>query len=79
MVVVRRPHRHPILRGCYMNGREKTICVRNLNTAQILGKLDLLRDSSGAKLRKVTHAVQSDNPSVRGIWSPFRTEAKHVL
>src|SRR5437016_11805008 len=25
-----RPHRHPVIRGHYINGREKAICVRNL-------------------------------------------------
>lgn len=66
-----RPHRHPILRGVYVNGREKTICVRNMSPVEIEQKLRLLTESSGAKLKKVRHAVQSDNQSVRGVWSPF--------
>ena len=66
-----RPRKHPIIRGTYVNGREKVICVKNLQKEQILEKANLLRDASGEKLRKVTKPVQSINESVRGIWSPY--------
>ncbi|KAF8545027.1 thioredoxin-like protein [Trichophaea hybrida] len=66
-----RPHKHPIIRGEYINGREKVICVRNLEHNQILQKAELLRNSSGLKLRRVTKPVSSMNESVRGIFSPF--------
>jgi len=54
-----------------MNGREKAICVRNLEQNQIVQKAELLRDSSGEKQKKLTKPVKSLNESVRGIWDPF--------
>lgn len=38
---------------------------------EILEKAELLRDASGEKLKKVNKPVQSINPSVRGVWSPY--------
>jgi large subunit ribosomal protein L43 len=66
-----RPHHHPIIRGTYVNGREKVICVRNMTNTQILNKALLLRNANGEKLRKVTKPVKSINESVRGVWSPY--------
>ncbi|CAG8957229.1 hypothetical protein HYFRA_00009431 [Hymenoscyphus fraxineus] len=66
-----RPSKHPVIRGHYINGREKSICVRNLDENQILKKAELLRDASGEKLKVVKKPVKSLNESVRGIWSPF--------
>jgi len=68
-----RPHTHPVIKGSYINGREKAICVRNLEMKQILKKAELLRDASGEKLRKVKggRVVESLNESVRGMWSPM--------
>ena len=54
-----------------MNGREKAVCVKNLQTEQVLQKAILLRDASGEKLKRVTKPVKSMNESVRGIWDPF--------
>ena len=66
-----RPHAHPLVRGHYINGRTKAICVRNLEKEQILKKAELLRDASGEKLRRVKggRVVESLNEGVRGIWS----------
>ena len=66
-----RPRKHPVIRGSYINGREKAICVRNLAKEEIMQKALLLRDASGEKLKKVTKPVTSLNESVRGIWDPF--------
>jgi len=66
-----RPRKHPVIKGHYMNGREKAICVRNLEQNQIVQKAELLRDSSGEKQKKLTKPVKSLNESVRGIWDPF--------
>jgi len=66
-----RPHRHPVVKGHYINGREKAICVRNMTTDMVLEKATLLRDASGDKLKRVTKPVTSVNESVRGIWSPY--------
>jgi len=66
-----RQHKHPVVTGHYINGREKAICVRNLTREQILQKVELLRDASGEKLKRTTKPVKSINESVRGIWSPY--------
>jgi len=66
-----RPRRHPVVKGYYINGREKAICVRKLQKEQVLQKVELLRDASGEKLKKLNKPVKSLNESVRGIWSPF--------
>lgn len=68
-----RPHKHPVIRGYFINGREHTICVRNLEVDQVLRKAEILRDSNGETQKKVKGGrnVQSLNESTRGIWSPF--------
>ena len=73
-----RPRRHPVVKGTYINGREKAICVRNLTKEQVLQKAELLRDANGEKLRKVTKPVKSINESVRGVWSPYHGGGIHV-
>ena len=67
------------VRGCHtdsvallpaVNKRDKVICVRNLDPAAIAGKIQLLLDSSGEKLRlEKGHPVKSTTESVRGGWS----------
>ncbi|KAI9703161.1 MAG: 39S ribosomal protein L51, mitochondrial [Candelina mexicana] len=73
-----RPRKHPVIKGTYINGREKAICVRNLEKEQILQKAELLRDASGEKLKRVTKPVRSTNESVRGIWSPYHGAAHTI-
>jgi len=60
-----------VLLGHFINGREKAICVRNLEKEQVLEKALLLRNASGDRLKKITKPVKSLNESVRGIWDPF--------
>ncbi|KAF6839744.1 mitochondrial 54S ribosomal protein MRPL51 [Colletotrichum musicola] len=66
-----RPGKHPMVVGHYINGRQKSICVRNMEPLEILKKAELLRDASGEKVKKVNKPVTSFNPSVRGVWSPY--------
>lgn len=66
-----RPHRHPVIRGHYVNGRQKAVCVRNMTIDSIMERAKLLRDASGEKLKRVNKPVTSVNESVRGIWSPY--------
>lgn len=76
-----RPNTHPIIRGSYINGREKVICVRNLEKEQILQKVELLRDANGEKVKRVKggRVVGSLNEGVRGVWDPFHGTNKHIL
>ncbi|KAL2826516.1 thioredoxin-like protein [Aspergillus cavernicola] len=73
-----RPHKHPIITGHYINGREKSICVRNLEPEQIFVKANLLKEASGEKLKRTKKPVTSINESVRGIWSPYHGGLKSV-
>lgn len=73
-----RPSKHPVIVAQYINGREKAICVRNMEPYEILKKAELLRDASGEKLRRVTKPVQSINESVRGVWSPYHGNGMQV-
>ncbi|KZF26608.1 mitochondrial ribosomal protein subunit L51 [Xylona heveae TC161] len=73
-----RPRKHPVIKGTYINGREKAVCVRNLEKEQILKKAELLRDASGEQLKRVTKPISSTNESVRGIWSPYHGDS-HTL
>ena len=69
--VAPRPNHHPIIIADYINGRQKSICVRNLTNEGVKAKAELLRDGTGEKNRKVGKPVSSLNESVRGIWSPL--------
>ena len=68
-----RPHKHPVIRGHFINGRKHTICVRNLEADQVLRKAELLRDGNGEAQRRIKAGkfVKSLNESTRGIWDPF--------
>lgn len=72
---------HPLLRAQYSNGREKVICVRNLNIDNVENKLKLLKDSSGDVLRRRTKNdnVETLNDSVRGIWSPLHSQMRYKV
>ena len=73
-----RPRKHPIMVGHYVNGRHKSICVKNMEPSQILKKAELLRDSSGEVAKRYSKPVTSVNPSVRGIWSPYHGKGMPV-
>ncbi|ODH46819.1 hypothetical protein GX48_07081 [Paracoccidioides brasiliensis] len=73
-----RPKKHPVIKGYYINGREKAICVRNLEKEQILAKATLLKEANGEKLKRVRKPVCSLNESVRGVWSPYHGDVKTI-
>lgn len=73
-----RRSKHPVVIGHYINGKQRPICVRNLEPSQILQKVELLRDSNGEKNKKVNKPVTSINESVRGIWSPYHGNGLEV-
>jgi large subunit ribosomal protein L43 len=76
--VSKRPNKHPVIRGHYMNGLERAVCVRNLEHNQILQRAELLRDSDGKKNKRVNKPVASINESVRGIWSPYHGDLHKI-
>ncbi|KAI1318659.1 thioredoxin-like protein [Xylariaceae sp. FL0255] len=73
-----RPRKHPVLIGHYINGKQKSICVKNMEAQQILKKVELLRDASGEKIKRVNKPITSVNPSVRGVWSPYHGQGMAV-
>ncbi len=64
--------------GHYISGRERSICVRNMDPNQILKKAELLRNATGEKNKKLTKPVSSINASVRGVWSPYHGSGMKV-
>jgi large subunit ribosomal protein L43 len=71
MFISPRPRKHPVIRAHYINGAQRSICARNMESQTVREKAELLRDASGEKNRKLNKPVTSINESVRGIWSPF--------
>ncbi|KAK0623128.1 thioredoxin-like protein [Immersiella caudata] len=71
IVVSPRPRKHPVIVGQYINGRERNVCVKNMEPLRILQRAKYLRDASGEKVKRVNKPVQSINESVRGVWSPY--------
>lgn len=66
-----RPRKHPVIIATYINGAQRSICVKNLQLEGVREKANLLRDSTGEKNRRTSKPVTSLNESVRGVWSPF--------
>ncbi|KAI0271633.1 hypothetical protein BC834DRAFT_922362 [Gloeopeniophorella convolvens] len=70
VVVAQRNHRQPIVRGFYLNDNEKVIGLKDFEVTSIEKKVQLLLDSSGAKIKSLKRrTVESTSESARGIWS----------
>jgi large subunit ribosomal protein L43 len=76
--VAPRPNQHPVIKGHYVNGGIKAVCVRNFEPKDIMDKVEYFKQSSGEKLKKQRKPVTSVNESVRGIWSPYHGDLKMV-
>ena len=79
MHVAPRPNHHPIIRAHYINGRQVVMCVKNMEKEQVLKKAEILRNTSGQKLKRVRKPVESINESVRGVWSGLHGGKNIVL
>lgn len=73
-----RRNKHPVVRGHYINGKEKSICVRNMEPKEIMQKAVLLTTATGAKAARGVKPVRSVNEAVRGIWDPYHGAAVGV-
>ncbi|KDQ54888.1 hypothetical protein JAAARDRAFT_196272 [Jaapia argillacea MUCL 33604] len=74
VVVLQRNMREPIVRGFYLNDRDKVISLKESEVNQIQQKVQLLLDSSGAKIKSLKRRpVESTTEATRGIWSGFHT------
>ncbi|KII86414.1 hypothetical protein PLICRDRAFT_114353 [Plicaturopsis crispa FD-325 SS-3] len=70
VVVKQRNFHEPIVRGFYLNNREKVIPLNGFEVTGIQKKVELLLDSSGAKIKPLKRrTVESTTESTRGIWS----------
>ncbi|KAI0307483.1 thioredoxin-like protein [Multifurca ochricompacta] len=70
VVVRQRNNRQPIIRGFYLNNNEKVIPLNGFEVTGIEKKVQLLLDSSGAKIKSLKRrTVESATESARGIWS----------
>ena len=66
-----RPGKHPCIVGHFVNGKQRSVCVRNDEPLKVLERALQVRNGNGEKQRRVTKPVTSINPSVRGVWSPY--------
>ncbi|KAG8736744.1 hypothetical protein FRC12_017469 [Ceratobasidium sp. 428] len=71
VVVRQRSFKPPIVRGVYLNERDKVIPLNKLQPSSIEQKVRLLLDSSGAKIRPFKRSVESTTEGARGMWSGF--------
>ncbi|KAI0961099.1 hypothetical protein AcV7_000292 [Taiwanofungus camphoratus] len=70
IVVKQRNQREPIVRGFYLNNRDKVIPLNGFEVTGIEKKIQLLLDSSGAKIKPLKRrTVESTTEAARGIWS----------
>ncbi|PCH33270.1 hypothetical protein WOLCODRAFT_111552 [Wolfiporia cocos MD-104 SS10] len=75
IVVKQRTNREPIVRGFYLNDRDKVIALNGFEVTGIQQKIQLLLDSSGAKIKPLKRrTVESTTEAARGIWSGLHVE-----
>ncbi|KAF4623956.1 hypothetical protein D9613_002038 [Agrocybe pediades] len=75
VVVKQRNQKEPIVRGFYVNNRDKVIPLKSLEVTAIQQKVKLLLNSSGAKIVPLKRrAVESTTESPRGIWSGLHAD-----
>jgi large subunit ribosomal protein L43 len=74
-----RPNHHPILKATYINGRIKSVCVRNMSPELVMKRAEMLLKNDGSKNKRLgSRKVVSQNENVRGIWSPMHGGLKMV-
>jgi len=80
-VVKQRNGHEPIVRGFYANGRDKVIPLQRLEVNGIERKVQLILESSGAKIKplKRGRVVESSTESIRGIWSGLHVDTPFLF
>ncbi|KAH8120536.1 thioredoxin-like protein [Phellopilus nigrolimitatus] len=79
-VVKQRPSKEPIIRGFYLNNRDKVIGLKDFEVTQIQQKVQLLLDASGAKIVPLKRkTVVSTTEAARGIWSGFHVPEPYKI
>ncbi|KAF9650682.1 hypothetical protein BDM02DRAFT_1288035 [Thelephora ganbajun] len=74
-VVKQRNQKEPVVRGFYINNRDKVVPLNGFEVNGIQKKVQLLLDSSGAKIKPLKRrTVESTTESARGIWSGLHVD-----
>ena len=66
-----RPAKHPFIKGDYLTGYGKQVCVKNESFKIIRQTINRLLWSSGRKIKKFEKPVLTNTPSVQGMWAPM--------
>ncbi|KAH9922681.1 thioredoxin-like protein [Amylocystis lapponica] len=75
IVVKQRNQKEPIIRGFYLNDRDKVIPLNGFEVSGIEKKVQLLLDASGAKIKPLKRrTVESTTEAARGIWSGLHVD-----
>ncbi|KAF8488166.1 thioredoxin-like protein [Gautieria morchelliformis] len=75
IIVKQRNYKQPIVRGFYMNGREKVVPLNGFEMTMVQQKVQLLLDASGSQIKPLKNrTVESFTESPRGIWSGLHVE-----
>ena len=69
-VNVRNGH-HPYMEGNYRTGKSKQICIKNEPMKRIGNVLNMLNNSSGRKISKISKPIITQTPSIQGVWTPM--------
>jgi len=79
IVVRQRNNKQPIIRGFYLNNNEKVVSLNGFEVNGIEKKVQLLLDSSGAKILPLKRkTVVSTTESARGIWSGLHDQPYRI-
>ncbi|KAM1023647.1 hypothetical protein EV1_044056 [Malus domestica] len=60
---------HPHLKGLYKNKTEKVVCVKNMDSEEVLQYANRLRNQLGRKVVKLKTRHVTKHPSVQGTWT----------
>jgi len=71
--------KHPNVKGIWVNGAEKVLCVKNQTPVEIVKQLEELRRQSGLKLRRLTQRVITEKPTIQGFWNPYLDLANKLV
>ena len=63
--------KHPFVEGEYISGQPKQIGVKNEDTKRIYEVMDMLKNSSGRKMKRLNRPVITQTPSIQGVWTPM--------
>jgi large subunit ribosomal protein L43 len=62
---------HPYVLGEYLTGNPKQVGVKNEDMKRIYEVIDMLKNSSGRKIKRLQKPVVTQTPTIQGIWTPM--------